>query len=113
MTMNWFTRSRQRCLGLLAVIALALACTLAACGSPANASNSGTPTNNAVNTQPQQHQQQPSNSGPATQNTSSSAGSSNVQNTDQQIQSLLRQLDGSQNDASNADAGASQDSGQP
>jgi hypothetical protein len=111
MTMNWFTRSRQRCLGLLAVVALLLAFALAACGSPANTSNSGAPASNSgtpVNTRPQQYQ--PSNSGSTTQNTGSTSG---VKNTDQQIQDLLRQLDGAQNDASNADAGTSQDGGQP
>ena len=102
--MNWFTRSRQHYLGLLAVAALLLSLALSACGSPANGANSSAP----VNTRPQQSQ--PSTSGSTTQNT----GSGNrAQNTDQQIQSLLQQLDGAQKDASNADAGASQDGGQP
>ncbi len=103
--MNWFTRSRQRCLGLLTVVALVVALALSACGSPANAANSGTPASNPVNTQPQQYQ--PANSGSTTSNRGG------VQNTDQQIQNLLRQLDGAHNDVNNADAGASQDGGQP
>lgn len=101
--MNWFTRSCQRCLGLLAVVALLLSLALSACGAPASAANSSAP----VNTRPQQNQ--PATSGSTTHNT----GNSGVQNTDQQIQSLLQQLDGAQKDASNADAGASQDGGQP
>ena len=105
--MYWFTRSRQRCLGLLAVVALALS----ACGAPANAANAGAPANNPAstpgNTQPQQYQ--PSHSGSTAQN----SGSNSATNTDQQIQSLLRQLDGAHNDVNNADAGASQDGGQP
>ena len=103
--MNWFTRSRQQCLGLLAVVALVLALALSACGAPTNAANSGAPASNPVNTQPQQYQ--PANSGSTTSN------SGGVQNTDQQIQSLMRQLDGTHNDVNNADAGASQDGAQP
>lgn len=97
--MNWFTRSRRRCLGLLALV---LVLTLSACGSPANAANSGAPANNPVNTRTQQYQ--PSNSGSSTENSSSKAT-----NADQQIQSLLRQLDGAHNDVNNADNGSSQD----
>ncbi len=103
--MYWFTRSRQRCLGLLAAVALVLA--LSACGAPTNAANSGAPASNPGNTQPQQYQ--PSQSGSTTQN----SGSNSATNTDQQIQSLLRQLDGAHNDVNNADAGAAQDGGQP
>lgn len=101
--MNRLTRSHQQCLIVLAAAALVLSLVLSACGSPANAANSGAPTSNPANTQ--QHYQ-PSGSG--SQNTGSG-----IQNTDQQIQGLLRQLDGSQNDVNNADAGASQDGGQP
>ena len=106
--MNWFTRSRQRCLGLLAMLALAFALTLSACGSPANAANSGAPASKPASTGGTQ-QYQPSNSGSSTQ----SSGSNNATNADQQIQSLLRQLNGAHNDVNNADNGASQDGGQP
>ena len=106
--MNRFTRSRQRCLGLLAASALVLALALSACGSPANGANTGAPASNPANTQTQQYQ--PTDSSSTSQNSGSSSG---AQNTDQQIQGLLRQLDGAQNDAGNADAGASQDGGQP
>ena len=100
--MNWFTRSRQRCLGLLAMLALVLALTLSACGSPANAANSSAPASKpGSGTQ----QYQPSNSGPNTQS------SNKATNADQQIQSLLRQLDGAHSDVNNADNGASQDGG--
>lgn len=105
--MNWFTQSRQRCLGLLAVLALALALTLSACGSPANAANSGAPVSKPANSGAQQYQ--PSSSGSSTR----SSGSNNATNTDQQIQSLLRQLNGAHTDVNNADNGASQDGAQP
>jgi len=99
--MNWFTRSRRRYLGLLAALALVLTLTFSACGSPANAANSGAPASKP-NSGTQQYQ-------PAT-NTQSSNKATNA---DQQIQSLLRQLDGAHNDVNNADNGASQDGGQP
>ena len=102
-----FTRSRQRCLGLLAVAALVVALALSACGAPTNAANAGAPASNPVNTQLQQYQ--PSQSGSTPQN----SGSNSATNTDQQIQSLLRQLDGAHNDVNNADAGAAQDGIQP
>lgn len=105
--MNWFTRSRQRCLGLLAALALVFALTLSACGFAANAANSSAPASKPASTGTQQSQS--SNSGPNTQ----SSGSNNATNADQQIQSLLRQLDGAHNDVNNADNGASQDGVQP
>ena len=106
--MNWFTRSRQRCLGLLAMLALVLTLTLSACGFAANAANSSAPASKPASTGGTQ-QYQPSNSGPGTR----SSGSTNATNADQQIQSLLRQLDGAHNDVNNADNSASQDSTQP
>src|SRR5690348_1987623 len=99
--MNWFTRSRQCCLGLLALLALVLTLTLSACGSPANASNPSAPTSKPCSGT-QQYQ-------PA----SNTQSSNKATNEDQQIQSLLRQLDGAHNDVNNADNGASQDGGQP
>lgn len=99
--MKWFTRSRQRCLGFLAALALVLALTLSACGSPANAANPSTPASKPNSgTQPYQ---------PA----SNTQSSNKATNADQQIQSLLRQLNGAHNDVNNADNGASQDGGQP
>ena len=97
--MNWFTQSRRRCLGLLAMLALVLALTLSACGSPANAANSSAPASKP-SSGAQQYQ-------PAF-NTQSSNKATNV---DQQIQSLLRQLSGAHSDVNNADNGASQDGG--
>ena len=99
--MNWFTRSRQRCLGLLAMLALVLTLTLSACGSPANAANSSAPASKP-NSGAQQYQ-------PA----SSTQSSNKATNADQQIQGLLRQLDGAHSDVNSADNGASQDGGQP
>jgi hypothetical protein len=101
MTMNWFTRSRQRYLGLLAALALVFALTLSACGSPANAANSGAPAS------------KPSSGTQQYQPSSNTQSSNKATNTDQQIQSLLRQLDGAHNDVNNADSGTSQDGGQP
>lgn len=97
--MNWFTRSRHIRLALLAALVLALA--LSACGSPANAANPGVSGNKPVNTQTQQYQP------------SSSGSVNSATNADQQIQSLVRQLDGAHNDVNNADNGATQDGGQP
>ena len=101
---------RAHRVSVLAMVALVLALALSACGAPANAANAGAPASNStskpVNTQPQQYQ--PAHPGSTTQNSSNSAT-----NTDQQIQSLLRQLDGAHNDVNNADAGASQDGAQP
>lgn len=99
--MNWFTRSRQRCLGLLALLVLVLTLTLSACGSPANAANPSAPASKPANGT-QQYQ-------PA----SNMQSSNKATNADQQIQSLLRQLNGAHNDVNNADNGASQDGGQP
>ena len=99
--MNWFTRSRRRCLGLLAMLALVLVLALSACGSPANAANSGAPVSKP-GSGTQQYQ-------PA----SNTQSSNKATNADQQIQSLLRQLNGAHSDVNNADNGASQDGGQP
>lgn len=99
--MNWFTRSRQRCLGLLAMLALVLTLTLSACGSPANAANSSAPASKP-NSGAQQYQ-------PA----SNAQSSNKATNADQQIQGLLRQLDGAHGDVNDADNGASQDGEQP
>ncbi len=99
--MNWFTLSRQRCLGLLAMLALVLALALSACGPSANAANSSAPVS------------KPSSGGQQYQPASNAQSSNKATNADQQIQSLLRQLDGTHNDVNNADNGASQDGGQP
>ena len=99
--MNWFTRTRQLCLGLLAALALVFALTLTACGSPANAANSSAPAS------------KPSSGTQQYQPASNTQSSNKATNADQQIQSLLRQLNGAQNDVNNADNGASQDGGQP
>ena len=99
--MNWFTQSRQRCLGLLAILALVLALTLSACGSPANAANPSAPAS------------KPTSGAQQYQPASNTQSSNKATNADQQIQSLLRQLNGAHNDVNNADNGASQDGGQP
>ena len=99
--MNWITHLRQRSIWLLLIVALVLSLALAACGEQANASNS---TNNATNSYstPQQYQSTHSGNGQG----------SSMQGTDQQVQSLLRQLDSGQNDVNSSDAAAAQDGGQ-
>lgn len=104
--MNWLKSSRQRVAGALAVLLLALM--LAACGTPANAANTGGSQGAGVQQQPQQTQQTRQ-----SQPTNSNGTGTGIRSTDQQVQSLLRQLDGAQSDVNNADGGVSQDSGQP
>ncbi len=106
--MNCLKSSRQRVIGAIAIAALLLSLALAACGTPANAANN-TASPNSGNTV--QQSQQTQRSRPSHSNSSSS--SAGPRSTDQQVQSLLRQLDGAQSDVNNADSGASQDSGQP
>jgi hypothetical protein len=108
--MKRFKQPRQHCLALLSAVALALSLTLSACGAPTNAANNSS-THTSVITQPQQYQ--PS-VGPGTGSRSNvTAGGGNVSSSDQQIRSLLRQLDGVQNDVNTADTGATSDGGQP
>ncbi len=99
--MNWITHLRQRSIWLLLIVALVLSLALAACGEQANASNS---TNNATNSYSTSQQYQSTRSG------NGQGGS--MQGTDQQVQSLLRQLDSGQNDVNSSDAAAAQDGGQ-
>jgi ABC-type oligopeptide transport system substrate-binding subunit len=99
--MTRLTHSRQRSIVLLAIVLIVLLLLLAACGTHASASSSSTTTNPATIQQPQSGQ--PAQSG---------TGSSSVQGTDQQVQSILKSLNSAQNDVNNSDAAASQDSGQ-
>lgn len=101
--MNLLNISRQRLAGLMTILLLMLL--LAACGTPANAASSGS----SQGTSAQQTQQRQ----PTSSNATTSSAKSGMRSTDQQVQSLLRQLDGAQGDVNNADAGATQDSGQP
>ncbi len=101
--MTWIAHLRQRSTWLLAVVALVLSLSLAACGEQANArSSSGT---NSYSTSQQYQSGQPTHSGNNHSNT--------MQNVDQQVQGILRQLDGAQNDVNTSSAAASQDGGQP
>ncbi len=101
--MNWITNLRQRSLWLLFVIALVLSLSLAACGKQADASNTATP--NSYSTS-QQQQYQPN------QSTRTHSNNGTMQSTDQQVQSILRQLDGAKNDVNSSDSASSQDNGQ-
>ena len=98
--MTWITKLRQRSVWLLLLIALALSFSLAACGQQVNASNTNAPNNNSTS---QQLQYQPN---------QSTHSNSILQSTDQQVQSILRQLDGARNDVNSSNAGSSQDNGQ-
>ena len=98
--MTWITKLRQRSVWLLLLIALALSFSLAACGQQVNASNTNAPNNNSTS---QQLQYQPN---------QSTHSNSILQSTDQQVQSILRQLDGARNDVNSSNAASSQDNGQ-
>lgn len=98
--MTWITKLRQRSVWLLLLIALVLSSSLAACGQQVNASNTNAPNNNSTS---QQLQYQPN---------QSTHSNSNLQSTDQQVQSILRQLDGARNDVNSSNAASSQDNGQ-
>jgi hypothetical protein len=78
----------------LVIGSLVAAIALSSCGHPANAANPSKPTSVPSTTQ----QAQPTHS-------------NSVNGTDQQIQSILHQLDGAQNDVKNSDSAANQDGG--
>ncbi len=103
--MTWITKLRQRSVWLLLLIALVLSFSLAACGQQVNASNNNAPNNNSTS---QQLQYQPNQS----THSNSNNANSNLQSTDQQVQSILRQLDGARNDVNSSNASSSQDNGQ-
>ncbi len=103
--MNLLNISRQRVAGIIAVLLLTLL--LMACGTPANAADSGGSQGTSAQQTQKTQQRQP------TSSNTGSATNGGIRGTDQQVQSLLRQLDGAQIDVNNADAGASQDNGQP
>ena len=105
--MNSITRLRQRSTWLLLLGTLVLSLSLVACGKQANASNSNVPNSNTVSQQ-QQYQPNP----PAPTSNANSNSNTNLQNTDQQVQSILGQLDGARNDVNNSNASSSQDNGQ-
>ncbi len=98
--MTWIAHLRQRSTWLLAVVALVLSLSLAACGEQASASSSS-----ATNSYSTSQQYQPAHSGNNHSNT--------MQNVDQQVHGSLRQLDGAQNDVNTSSAASSQDGGQP
>ena len=103
--MTWITKLRQRSVWLLLLIALVLSFSLAACGQQVNASNNNAPNNSSTS---QQLQYQPNQS----THSNSNNANSNLQSTDQQVQSILRQLDGARNDVNSSNAASSQDNGQ-
>ena len=98
--MAWITHLRQKSIWLLVIVALALS--LAACGQQTNASNVNA-TNNYSTSGQQQYQ-------PA--HSDNNNGNSSLQSTDQQVQDILHQLDGAQNDVNSSSSASSQDNGQ-
>jgi PBP1b-binding outer membrane lipoprotein LpoB len=108
--MTWITRSSQRSVWLLLLI-LVLSLMLVACGQRVNATSSNASNNNAASQQLQPQPNQPVQ--PQSGNSSATTtGAPNLQNTDQQVQSIMNQLDGARNDVNNSDAASSQDNGQ-
>ena len=108
--MLWITQLRKRSICLLFFIALVLSLSLVACGQHVNAS--GTNATNALNnnTISQQHQYQPNQ--PAYSSNTNANTNTNLQSTDQQVQSILSQLEGARNDVNSSNAATSQDNGQ-
>ena len=103
--MTWIKKLRQRSVGLLLLVALLLSFSLAACGQQVNASNTTAPNHNSTS---QQLPYQPDQS----THSSSNNANSNLQSVDQQVQSILHQLDGARNDVNSSNAVSSQDNGQ-
>ena len=101
------TRLRKRSSWLLLLGALVLSLALVACGKQANASNSNVP-NTITVSQQQQYQPNP----PAHTSNANSNTNTNLQSNDQQVQSILGQLDGARNDVNSSDTSSSQDNGQ-
>ena len=110
--MDWITRSPQRSICLLLLITLVLSFSLVACGQHVNASGNGATSASSNNAASQQQYQpvQPAHS--QSGNTPTTTNASNLQNADQQVQSIMNQLDSARNDVNNSDAASSQDNGQ-
>ena len=107
--MTSITRLRQRSTWLLLLGTLVLSLSLVACGKQANASNSNVPNSNTVSQQQQYQPNPPAHTSNANSNTNTNT---NLQSTDQQVQSILGQLDGARNDVNSSNASSSQDNGQ-
>ena len=107
--MNNITRLRQRSTWLLLLGTLVLSLSLVACGKQANASNSNVPNSNTVSQQQQYQPNPPAHTSNANSNTNTNT---NLQSTDQQVQSILGQLDSARNDVNSSNASSSQDNGQ-
>ncbi len=103
--MTWITQLRQRSVWLLLLIALVLSLSLVACGQQVNASDNNAPNNNTISQQQQYQPNQPAHS-------SNNNANTNLQSTDQQVQSILGQLEGARNDVNSSNAASSQDNGQ-
>jgi peptidoglycan hydrolase CwlO-like protein len=101
--MTLITQLRQRSAWLLLLIALVLTLSLVACGQQVNARNTNAPMNDSMSQQQQYQSNQPAHS---------SNSNSNLQSTDQQVQSILSQLEGARNDVNSSNAASSQDNGQ-
>jgi peptidoglycan hydrolase CwlO-like protein len=101
--MTWITRSRQRSVWLLIMLVLSLS--LVACGQLVNANDTNAPNNSTLIQQQQQSTQ------PARSSNSGTNTNTNLQSTDQQVQSILGQLESARNDVNSSNAASSQDNG--
>ena len=108
--MTWITQSRQRSVWLL--VALVLTLSLAACGQQVNASVTKATNASNNNAASQQQQYQPVQPAQSQSGNTSNTTTTNLQSTDQQVQSIMNQLDGAHNDVNNSNAASSQDNGQ-
>jgi peptidoglycan hydrolase CwlO-like protein len=108
--MTWITQLRQRSICLLLFITLVLSLSLVACGQHMNAS--GTNATNALNNNTISQQQQYRPNQPAYSSNTTANINTNLESTDQQVQSILSQLEGARNDVNSSNAATSQDNGQ-
>jgi hypothetical protein len=105
--MTWITQLRKGSICLLLFIMLVLSLSLVACGQHVNASGTNALNNNTISLQQKYRPNQPAYSSNTTANTNT-----NLESTDQQVQSILSQLEGARNDVNSSNAATSQDNGQ-
>ena len=109
--MTSITLLRQRSTCLLLLGALVLSLSLVACGKQVNASNTTVPNNNTFSQQQQYQLNSPAHTSNTNANTNTKTNA-NLQGTDQQVQSILGQLDAARNDVNSSNTSSFQDTGQ-
>ena len=110
--MTWITQSRQRSAWLLLLVSLVLTLSLVACGQQVNASGTSATNVSNNNAASKQQQYQPVQPAQSQSGNTTTTTTTNLQSTDEQVQSIMNQLDGAHNDVNNSNAASSQDNGQ-